>query len=85
MIVMKSVTVSKTVRGIGDEAFVNYNVRAGIVVCNATADVGAVPKLWTITVGSRRYTKRSAGELRSLTLRGRAMAKVLKAIEAGRI
>jgi hypothetical protein len=62
-----------------------WTVKAGIVTVHGSADGHAVPKSWTVTVGSRTYRRQSAGEVRGLTLRGKAIAKVLRAIEAGRI
>lgn len=78
-----SVTVETRYSSYNDVTFVN--VRAGIVTIQGSAAGRAVPDLWRVRVGSRDYGLRGAGELRGLTLRGKALAKVLRAMEAGRI
>jgi len=60
-------------------------VQAGIVSMQGSVEGRGVPELWRVEVGSRNYGKRGTGELRGLTLRGRGIEKMLKAMAAGRI
>jgi hypothetical protein len=60
-------------------------VQAGVVSMQGSAEGRGVPELWRVEVGSRNYGKRGTGELRGLTLRGRGIEKMLKAMAAGRI
>lgn len=60
-------------------------VRAGIVTMQGSVEGRGVPQIWRVEVGSRNYGKRGTGELRGLTIRGRGIVSMLKAMEAGRI
>lgn len=60
-------------------------VKAGIVTMQGSAEGRAFPDLWRVRVGSRDFGRRGTGEIRGLTVRGRMIAKVLRAMEAGRI
>lgn len=80
-------SITVTVRGLGDEKFVNFNVRYGRVVANGTAPIGKRPTRWRVSDRFRSHPLPvDCSELREMyRLRGRVMAKVLRAIETGRI
>ncbi len=78
-----ALTIETRYSSYNDVTFVN--VRWGIVTVQGSAEGRAVPEIWRVRVGSRDYGMRGAGELRGLTMRGKALAKVLRAMEAGRI
>lgn len=70
-----------------DGAVDMIEVRMGNVVANAMRlrETGEI-KAWRVLVGRRDAGRLSAGETRvAIGLRGPAVAKVLRAIEAGRI
>lgn len=80
------VVVSRAVRGLGDEAFVNFNVRMGSMVANATAELGQLPTTWTVHHLGITHTLQDSGSVRGLSrMRGPTMSKVLRAIESGRM
>jgi hypothetical protein len=80
---MKSAAITVTADGAVDMIEVRLaNVAAHAMRLRSTGEV----KAWTVFVGRRFAGRIQAGEARTAVgLRGPAVAKVLRAIEAGRI
>ncbi len=62
-----------------------WSVRMGGMVASGTASEGSRPTSWTVTLG-RSVARHDSGSVRrSYPLRGAAMSRALRAIEAGRV
>lgn len=80
---MATATTAATVQDFGGLDL--YRVQMGGLVAQGTAAKGARPRSWTVTLGRVALANVDAGAVRTaFPLRGRAMAKLLRAIEGGR-
>ncbi len=84
LVIERTATVTTRYSSHNDCTFVV--IRGGKLAIHGSVDGRGVPEIWRVYLGDRDLGLRGAGELRRLLPgRGRKIAKVIRAMEAGRI